>query len=114
MSFKAPSAGELDTFVTIVRIANSPDDEVELSTEEVEVLTRWAKIEPVGTAIYVGTAQTGTGITHRIYIDFTTLVQADDVVKTNDGRRFRVHRSAAMNGGRVCTILEVEELTQQV
>ena len=114
MTLRAPQAGELDTLISIVRLSDSPADVGELTTTETEILKRWAKIVPVGTATYVETCQTDTGITHRIYIDYTPDIFQFDVCKTSDGRRFRVQRSCALNGGRVCTILECEELSPQV
>ena len=110
MTLKAPPAGELDTLIGIYRKSNTPTGDTDLDTDLNLVLQRWAKIEPVGTAVYVSSFQTDTGITHRIYIDYTEGIRAEDVVLTNDGRQFRVQRSASLGGRRVCTILEVEEL----
>ena len=110
MSMKAPPAGELDTLIGIYRKSNTPTGDTDLDTDLDLLIQRWAKIEPVGTAVYVGSFQTDTGITHRIYIDFTEGIKAEDVIRTSDGRQFRVQRSTNLNGRRVCTVLEVEEL----
>lgn len=110
MSMKAPPAGELDTLIGIYRKSNTPTGDTDLDTDLDLIIQRWAKIEPVGTSVYVGSFQTDTGITHRIYIDFTEGIKAEDVIRTSDGRQFRVQRSTNLNGRRVCTVLEVEEL----
>ena len=107
---KSPTAGELDTLVTFYRRSATPFGEADVTSEETELLKRWAKIEPVGTAVYVESVQTGGGISHRIYIDYTIVLREDDLAKTSDGRTFRVKRSCALGGGRTTTILEVEEL----
>lgn len=107
---RPPQTGELDTLITIFRGSATPWGDDDLKNQETEIIKRWAKIEPVGTAVYVESVQTESGITHRIYIDFTNLIREDDVAKTSDGRQFRVKRSCALGGGRQTTILEVEEL----
>ncbi len=107
---RAPSAGELDTLVTVYRRVDNPALDMGLTSDETIVIRRWAKIEPVGTAIYRESAQIDIGITHRIYFDYTDKIRAGDEVKTPTGEIYRVQRSCAFQGKKVCTILEVEEL----
>ncbi|WWZ14855.1 phage head closure protein [Pseudomonas chlororaphis] len=70
---------------------------------------RWAKIEPVGTAVYANGVQTDNKLTHRITLRLLRgITDAHEVV--HGGTIYRVRRSADLNGTHRFTQLEVEEL----
>jgi head-tail adaptor len=107
---KEPGSGQLDLRVT-VRIRNDGEsDDGGLQSEFIEVAKRWAKVEPLGTAIYTGAKQTGDDLTHRITFRRVKGLDTRHEILCADGRLFRVRRATAMNGGRVYTVVDAEEL----
>lgn len=74
----------------------------------------WAKIEPVGTAIFFGSKQVGESVTHRITLRRSAAVTEGTVtgehVVESGGLRYRVKRATPLNGKKVWLMLEVEEL----
>ncbi len=70
---------------------------------------RWARIQPVGTAVYAEGQQTDHAITHRIWLrKIAGITTAHEVVHKQS--LYRVLRSADLDGGNAFTILEVEQL----
>lgn len=104
-----PSSGDLNRRVTFRLRVDLPTADMGLGPTYPLVIQRWAKIEPVGTAIYTGSAQTDSRITHRV-----TVRRLEGVTTSHEvvwGRTvYRVVRSAALNGGDDWTVFEVEEL----
>lgn len=111
---RQPGAGELNRRVQIRRRRDFPDDvSGGLGSEFPEQLTTWAKIEPVGSALYSAGVQADSIVTHRVTIRYRHgITDAHEVVELRAGAEvvYRVRRSSALNGGRRFTVLEVEEL----
>ncbi|UVM14817.1 head-tail adaptor protein [Pseudomonas sp. B21-023] len=106
---REPEAGELRTRA-VVRIRNdTPKGSASLESNFEPVAKRWCKIEPLGTATYTGSVQTGTTITHRIYCRFVRDLDTRHELVA-DGRVFRVKRATGMRGRQVWSVIEVEEL----
>lgn len=107
---REPAAGELNRRIE-VRIRNDePSDDMGLESEYVRIAGRWAKIEPVGTAIYAGAVQIGEAMTHRIIFPFLGgLTTAHEIVRGQ--QVFRVKRATDLNGRGVFTVVDAEELT---
>jgi len=107
---KEPGAGELDTRIT-VRIRNDmPSDDAALESAYLTVARRWAKLMPLGTAVYTGAKQTGDDFTHRIIFRRLKGLDSRHEILCDDGRLFRVRRPSDLNGGRVYTVVDVEQL----
>jgi hypothetical protein len=70
---------------------------------------RWAKIDPVGTAVYANGVQTDVKITHRVTFYYLKgMSESHEVV--HGVTIYRVRRVTDINGKRRYTLLEVEEL----
>ncbi|UVM48344.1 phage head closure protein [Pseudomonas sp. B21-015] len=108
MAMREPSAGELDRRITIRLRTDIPAPDQGLDSVFTEQKKRWAKIEPVGTAVYANGVQTDVKITHRVI--FYYLKGMSDAHEVLHGSIiYRVCRVADMNGTRRYTLLEVEE-----
>lgn len=109
MAMREPSAGELDRRILVRLRSDMPAEDLGLDSVFTDQKNRWAKIEPVGTAVYANGVQTDVKVTHRIIFYFLKgMSEAHEVVHGNS--IYRVRRVADMNGARRFTILEVEEL----
>ncbi|AWY39423.1 head-tail adaptor protein [Pseudomonas putida] len=112
MAMREPSAGELDRRITLRLRTDVPAPNQGLDSLFTEEKKRWAKIEPVGTAVYAHGVQTDVRITHRVTFYFLKgMSEAHEVVLGSTV--YRVRRVADMNGKRRFTLLEVEELGPQ-
>lgn len=109
MAMREPSAGELDRRITVRLRSDDPAPDLGLDSVFSDQKKRWAKIEPVGTAVYANGVQTDVKITHRVILYYLKgMSDAHEVV--HGGSIYRVKRVADMNGSRRFTVLEVEEL----
>ena len=109
MAMLEPSAGELDRRITLRLRSDIPAPDLGLDSLFTDQKKRWAKIEPVGTAVYANGVQTDVKITHRVTLyHLKGMSDAHEVV--HGGSIYRVRRVADMNGGHRFTLLEVEEL----
>ncbi|WP_339506409.1 phage head closure protein [Pseudomonas sp. EA_15y_Pfl1_P102] len=109
MPMREPSAGELDRRITLRLRSDTPAPDLGLDSLFTDQKRRWAKIEPVGTAVYANGVQTEVKITHRVILYYLKgMSDAHEVV--HGGSIYRVKRVADMNGTRRYTLLEVEEL----
>ena len=109
MAMREPSAGELDRRITIRLRTDIPARDQGLDSIFTEQKQRWARIEPVGTAVYAAGAQTDVKITHRAILYYLKgMSDAHEIV--HGTTIYRVLRVADMNGTRRYTLLEVEEL----
>jgi len=109
MAYREPGAGELDRHVTLRRRADLPADDMGLDSLFSDQAPRWAKIEPVGSAVFTGSAQTDDKITHRIFLRYREgITTAYEVVHKQS--LYRVKRGFDMNGRGRFVVLEVEEL----
>lgn len=109
MAMREPGAGELNRRVMVRKRTDYPEDDAGLDSEFSEQTPRWAKIEPVGTAVYSAGVQADSRITHRIILRYMPgITDAHEVAR--GATVYRIRRSAALNGGNRFTVLEVEEL----
>lgn len=109
MPMREPSAGELNRRITLRLRTDIPALHQGLESLFTEQKKRWAKIEPVGTAVYANGVQTDMKITHRVTFYYLKgMSESHEVVQ--GGTVYRVRRVADMNGNRRFTLLEVEEL----
>lgn len=108
---REPHSGELNRRITIRLRADVPAQDMGLASVFSESKNRWAKIEPVGTAIYANSVQTENKLTHRITLRYHPgITDAHEVV--HGQTLYRVKRSADLNGAHRFTVLEVEDLGQ--
>lgn len=109
MAMREPSAGELDRRILVRLRSDMPALDLGLDSVFTDQKRRWAKIEPVGTAVYANGVQTDAKITHRVTFYFLKgMSESHEVV--HGATIYRVRRVADMNGNRRFTLLEVEEL----
>lgn len=106
--------GQLDRHVVIRRWQDQPDAGFGIEQEFDPGIAAWAKIVPVGTAIFYGSKQVGEGVTHRVTLRRTsslseTSITGEHVVDAA-GYRYRVKRASALEGGREALLLDVELL----
>lgn len=106
---RIPRIGELDRRVRLRERRDYPYRDAELESEFPQQRSRWAKIEPVGAAVYSGSIQIDEKVTHRIYLRYIDGVTSDYEVVYRE-QVFRVRRVGDLNGVRRFTVLEVEEL----
>jgi hypothetical protein len=104
-----PHIGELRSRVEIRRRVDLPADDMGLGASFPEVVMRWAKVAPVGAAIYAGSVQIDNAITHRVFLRYLDgVTNAHEVVR--GAQVFRVKRVTDLGGVQRFTVLEVEEL----
>ncbi|WEL56708.1 head-tail adaptor protein [Pseudomonas kermanshahensis] len=107
MAIREPSSGELNRRVLIRLRADRPTGEAGVDSAFSGEVWRWAKIEPVGTAVFVGGIQTDVKVTDRI--TFRVLAGMTEDHEVVHGRKiYRVKRVADLNGAGRFTMLEVE------
>ncbi|MBU9581369.1 phage head closure protein [Burkholderia multivorans] len=106
---RIPRIGDLDRRVQLRERRDYPYRDAELESEFPEQRPRWAKIEPVGAAVYSGSVQIDEKVTHRIYLRYLDGITTDYEVVYRE-QVFRVKRVGDLNGARRFTVLEVEEL----
>lgn len=109
MAYKEPGAGELNKHITLRRRDDIPADDMGLDSLFSELNPRWARIEPVGSAVYTDSAQTDDKITHRVTLRFRKGITSAYEV-THQNTLYRVKRGFDMNGRGRFVVLEVEEL----
>jgi len=124
MALREPSSGELNRRIGVRRRTDLPSSDMGLSSEFSDLRPRWARIEPVGTAVYAEGVQTEVKLTHRIIFRLLKgITDSHEVVHirglpgspgqyevVQGSPVYRVKRSADMNGTGRFTLLEVEEL----
>ncbi len=104
-----PHIGQLNRSVTLRRRTDMPTGEVGVAPEFDQELQRWAKVEPVGSAVHAGSVQIDAIVTHRVYLRaIAGITNAHEVVCA--GRVYRVKRVTDLQGAGRFTVLEVEEL----
>jgi len=74
----------------------------------------WCGIEPVGSAIFWGTAQVENGVTHRAIVrrssTVTETIITGEHVLESEGLRYRIKRASDLNGAGRFVVLECEAL----
>lgn len=108
-AMSTPRLSELKTRVLIRHRQDFPIDAALLAPEYTKERYRWAKILPVGTAVYSESKQLDSKITHRIWLRHIEGVTTDSEIVAR-GRVYRVERSAPVHGEQVFTVIEAEEL----
>ncbi|VVP34374.1 hypothetical protein PS870_04488 [Pseudomonas fluorescens] len=109
MAYRDLGAGELDRRIVIQLRADLPAADMGLDSVIFGPTPRWAKVEPVGTAVYSDGVQTDSRITHRVFVRYMVGITTEHEI-VEGGVVYRVRRSAPMNGRKRFTIIEVEEL----
>jgi len=104
-----PHIGELNRLVQIRWRTDQPVDDIGVDSSFPETVERWAKIEPVGSAIYAGSVQIEATVTHRIIVRLLAGV-TDHHEVVHGTTIYRVRRVTDLNNARRFTVLEVEEL----
>lgn len=108
-TLQPPPSQKLDKRVLIRRRTDVPFGDSALEHEFRDERPRWARIQPVGTAVYAEGQQTDHAITHRIWLrKIDGVTTSHEVV--HGSNIYRVLRGAPLDGGNAFTILEVEQL----
>ncbi|BBL25360.1 head-tail adaptor protein [Comamonas terrigena] len=108
-TLEAPPSQKLNKLVQIRKRTDVPLGDSDLGQVFSDPKPRWARIQPVGTAVYAEGQQTDHAITHRIWLrKIAGITTAHEVVHKES--LYRVLRSADLDGGNAFTILEVEQL----
>ena len=111
---KDPVIGALDKRVKIRRWQDEPDITTGVEQTYDAGVPAWARIEPTGAALFYGTAQVESGVTHRLATWRTAAINADLVggghVVDHGGMRYRVRRATDINGQRAFVLLDLEQL----
>lgn len=109
-----PRIGEFDKRVRIRRWQDQPDGFTGIDQTVDAGVQAWARIDPVGSALFYGTAQVETTVTHRLATWRTASVNADTItgehVVEHGGMRYRVRRATDINGQRAFVLLDLEQL----
>ncbi len=106
---RMPTAGELRDRITIKDWQDAPNATAGIDQGFTNPVDVWAKVEPVGSAIYHGTAQTDNAISHRFYIRFINGITVDKVIEY-EGIRYRIKRMSDLQFRKQFLIIEAEEL----
>lgn len=109
VTLSSPSAKDLDKKVLIRKRSDFPMGDSALDSQFTDPVWRWARIQPVGTAIYAEGRQTDHNITHRIWIRHLDGVTSGHEV-VHGAHLYRVLRGAPLDGDNRFTLLEVEQL----
>lgn len=118
MSVSVPTAGELTKRVTFFTRVDLPNSETYAATaQDTDIITVWAKIEPVGDAVYWGTAQTSERPTHRFWVrtikgktDSYSLTHGVLVRDVQTKRVYRIYKPSQIQGEVFFTMFEGTEL----
>lgn len=112
---REPSAGELNRRVTIRYWQDSPNNAFGLTPVFSDDYSCWAKVEPVGGALFWGAKQTGEAVTHRVIVRYVAgktdpqSITGEHVIES-EGTRYRVRRVSDINDARRFVAVEVEQL----
>jgi SPP1 family predicted phage head-tail adaptor len=111
---KEPNIGELTRRLAIKRRQDMPAMGGGVTPSYTTVATVWAKIEPVGGALFFGAKQVGEEVTDRVFMRRTAALTEHTITGEHEcecaGQRYRVRRASAVNGGKVWLMIEVENL----
>jgi hypothetical protein len=111
---KAPQIGQLDKLVRVRLWQDEPDAGTGIDQTFDVGVEAWARIEPTGSALFYGTAQVETSVTHRLATWRTAQLNADVIsgahVVDHGAMRYRVKRATDLNGQRDFVLLDLEQL----
>ncbi|RFB73826.1 MULTISPECIES: phage head closure protein [unclassified Herbaspirillum] len=106
---KVPSIGELNRRVELRERVDQAVADSDVEATFPQQRFRWAKIEPVGSAVYAASVQIDKKVTHRITVRYLDgITDAFEIVYRT--QVFAVKRVSDLNGARRFTVLEVEEI----
>lgn len=106
---KQPKAGELRHYITISDWQDVPAIDSGIDQQLTNPIELWAKIEPVGSAVYQGSVQVRETITHRIYIRFRIGVTTDKMI-TYKRVKYRIRRVSDLAFLGLFLVIEAEAL----
>lgn len=110
----APEVGELDRVVLVREWQDAPAFGAGIEQTFATLGKAWAKLVPVGAALFYGTAQVEAGITHRMVTWRTSKLNERSVTGAHvvecEGMRYRVRRATAMDQERQFVLLDLVEL----
>lgn len=107
---RPPTIGELRHPVRILLRADQPDGDAGVTEGYTEIARRRARIEPVGSGVYVGSVQIAATITHRITIRYFAGLTTSHVLEDGRGNRYAVRRPTNLDGLGVWTLIEAEQV----
>ncbi|WP_241130702.1 head-tail adaptor protein [Achromobacter xylosoxidans] len=108
---KQPRPGELRELVLIRRRADIPMAGGGLAASFTGERYADAKVEPVGTAVYLSGIQSDDKITHRVFMRAEMGAGVDnDCEVVHESVVYRVRRRSDVGGARRFCVVEVEEL----
>lgn len=110
---REPHIGELDKRMLLRRRNDFPVPDGGLGVSYPSQFSVWAKLTPVGGAIYYETAQTDDAVTHRAIIRLRSGVTAEYGAVVG-GIAYRVRRVAELGRSRRWLVLDLVELGQAV
>ena len=111
---KAPHIGELDRLVKIRLWTDTASAAFGINQTFDAGQEVWARLEPTGAALFYGTAQVESRVTHRLATWRTSTVNARSITGAHvvecDEIRYRVKRATNMDLAGAFTLLDLEEL----
>lgn len=101
--------GPLRHRVSIALRADVPDAFTSLTETFIDPAPRWADIQPLKGAAWVGARQVGSDITHQIRVRYLPGITNDHEV-SEGSRRFRIRRAYNLQERGAWLIMDCEEL----
>lgn len=109
-----PQVGELNDRVKIREWQDVPGFGSSIEKTFDAGVNVWAKIVPTGTAIYIGSMQVDSSITHQMFVRYSPAINERTVTANHvvecDGLRYRVKRANRFKGQKVWLFIETELL----
>lgn len=106
-----PTASDLNERIAIQTQTDAPNDAMGCDIVYGDPVYVWAKVKPVSGALYFGSQQLESGVTHRFYIRTGPDVTARHVIVWN-GKRFRPKRVECLGNAKHITSIEAQELEE--
>lgn len=109
------TAGDLNRRIVIKLFTEAADVGYSTTGTDTTIATVWAKVEPVGSAIYQGSKQIDATVTHRFIVRRQASTLESHTVTNRhvviyNGYRFRVKRVTEYADEREFIVIEAEEL----
>lgn len=110
----APAIGELDRKIQVREWQESPGLGSAVDQVFDPGLPAWARLVPVGAALFYGTAQVEANVTHRAATWRTSQLNELTVTAAHvvdcDGVRYRVKRATSLDAERRFLLIDLEQL----
>lgn len=114
MSPANPSIGEMDRKILVRELQESPGIGSTVDQALDPGVPAWARLQPVGAALFYGTAQVESGVTHRAATWRTSQLNELTVTAAHvvdcEGVRYRVKRASDVGDGRRYLLIDLEQL----